>query len=224
MLMRLGAEPERVAKTSTRKPSYLLVGGQSMNRAIVCSVLAVTILAAGCVVGPDVGNPARVQPPGAMLDNPAFVPQSGDGYGLVFDRTYDVLQEFFDIAYSNRFDGRIETHPRILTGYADPWSAGLLGHEQNMEATLQTIRRRAVVTIRPAEAGGYYIDVQVLKELEDLPQPARSSTGSAVFRVEQPLERIEPLVEGVPEQSRWIPLGRDPELEQVILRRLQKAL
>ena len=44
------------------------------------------------------------------------------------------------------------------------------------------IRRYAVVKVIPAQCGGYWIDVAVYKELEDMRQPEHGTAGSAVFR------------------------------------------
>jgi hypothetical protein len=178
----------------------------------------------GCASGPLAENPLPVRPGlAAVGDNPLFVPQGPDGYALVFDRTYDVIDDYFDIAYSNRFDGRIESWPLITAGFVEPWGLPL-DRWQNLEATLQTIRRRAVVQIMPADSGGYHIDVQIYKELEDLPQPIHASTGAAVLRTDNPIERQYEVIDLTVGSHGWIPLGRDAHLEQVLLGRLKECL
>ncbi len=181
---------------------------------------------AGCISGPAPGNPVHVQPAFADVENPLFVPQpqGATGYNLVFDRVYDVLQERFDIARSNRFDGRILTAPRVSGGYADLPHLTLYDHYENLESTLQTIRRRAEVIISTADSGGYLIDVRVYKELEDLPQPIYSGTGAAVFRYESPIERVFEVVDQPILTHGWIPIGRDHALEQVLLAKIKGCL
>jgi RNA polymerase sigma factor (sigma-70 family) len=63
-------------------------------------------------------------------------------YARLFTRVHDVLGEFFEIGYANRYDGRIETLPRALPG----------------------TRCRALVSILVADDGGYEVDVIVWTE------------------------------------------------------------
>jgi hypothetical protein len=104
------------------------------------------------------------------------------------------------------------------------WVAGTPYWYQRLEATLQTIRRRGEVTIQPAEDGGFFVKVIISKELEDLPRPTRSTAGDAAFQsaitVERQFEVIDPTVF----ESTWIPLGRDGELEQLLLQRIKRCL
>ena len=183
---------------------------------------------AGCASGPLAGNPMFAAP-GTFhsdVENPLFLApgQTADGYNVVFDQVYDILDEYFDIAYANRFDGTIRTEPLLSAGYADIWRLNLYDHAENLEATFQTVRRFAAVRIFPADLGGYYVDVRVYKELEDLPQPLYSGTGAAIFRSEAPIERQFEVVAAPVLSFGWIPLGRDHSFEQVILSRLKDCL
>jgi hypothetical protein len=141
-------------------------------------------------------------------------------YAKVFEKIIDVLDDYWDIAYANRYDGRIETIPRVAPGIEQPWRPGSPDFNQRLLAFLQSIRHRAVVTITTADDGGYFIDVKVFKELEDVAQPIRSTAGASTFRqpstVERQFEVIEPAIYDV----NWIPIGRDYKLEQVILGRI----
>jgi hypothetical protein len=91
-----------------------------------------------------------------------------------------------------------------------------------VESTLQSIRRRAVVNVTPAE-GGYYIAVEVVKELEDAPGALGQSASSATFQQTNPLRRDLDLVVGQSAPQGWILLGRDELLEAELLGRLQAA-
>jgi len=65
------------------------------------------------------------------------------------------------------------------------------------------------------------VSVAVYKELEDLPGVAANSAGAATFSESTPLDRdLNPVV-GQSTPSIWIPVGRDPELEQSLLQRLK---
>jgi hypothetical protein len=157
---------------------------------------------------------------------PIWVPQRPEAYALVFDTVYDVLDEYFDIAYSNRFSGEIRTHPLVTAGYADGFGArlGWYDHYQNLESSLQSVRRIAFATITPATSGGYYIEVRVFKELEDLPRPSHASAGSASYRTDNPIERQYTVVDPYYVRRGWLPFGRDLALEQRILQRLKDCL
>jgi hypothetical protein len=78
------------------------------------------------------------------------------------------------------------------------------------------------VSITPSE-GGYLVAVEAFKELEDLAGLAAISSGGATFQESTPLQRDLNLVVGQSTPSGWIPLGRDIELEQDMLIRLQSA-
>lgn len=163
-------------------------------------------------------------PPGrgaAVATNPVFIPAQGDE--LVWERAVDVLHEYqFEIARENRLDGVIETHFKVGSGYLEPWQRDSIGHANLAESTLQSIRRRTYVSITPAD-GGYLIGVEAFKEIEDLPGLAANSAGGATFQESTPLQRDLNLVVGQSTASGWIPLGRDPALEQDMLARMQAA-
>jgi len=184
------------------------------------------LLASGCASGPAPGNPLIVGPNVQVseVENPLFVPQGPAGYVIVFDRTYDVISEYFHVQRSNRFDGLIKTWPLITCGYIDFPRLGLYDHDELLESTIQTVRRYAVARITPAELGGYLIDLHVYKELEDLAKPAHGGTGEAIIRINTPMERSYEVVDPLILSKGWIPLGRDHALERVILEKLRSCL
>ena len=88
---------------------------------------------------------------------------------------------------------------------------------------MQSIRRRAVVRVIPAE-GGFWIDLAVFKELENMRQPEQSTVGPGTFRYDQSLTRVVNPPKIVDPSLGWIPQGRDTALEQRILGQLQYRL
>jgi hypothetical protein len=89
---------------------------------------------------------------------------------------------------------------------------------------LQSIRRRATVRVIPA-TGGYLVEVVVLKELEDVNRPEQSNIAQSNFRHDGTLVRpTEPDNPSGVVTLGWIPLGRDPALEQEILIELQARI
>jgi hypothetical protein len=178
---------------------------------------------AGCATGPLQENPVHVRPEKAAAcygDSTIWLPQGPDSYGRVFEHVLDVVDDYFEIAYNNRYDGRIETFPRIAPGIGQPWKNGSPDPYQRLLATFQTIRYRGVVLIEPARDGGYWIDVKVYKELEDLEKPFNATAGAAVFRSDNTVERQFEVIDVASFESAWIPVGRDEKLEQAILERL----
>jgi hypothetical protein len=192
-----------------------------MWRTLLTASLAVCL--GGCATGPLQENPLLLRADAAAPGgNPVYVPlpPGSMAYGRLFEKVLDVLSDYWDIAYANRYDGRIETFPRTAPGIERPWRPGSPDLYQRLLAYLQTIRHRAIVVITTADDGGYFIDVKVYKELEDAPAPARYLPGVAAFRMDPTVQRqFEVLEAGVFEPASWIPIGRDTKLEQVLLER-----
>src|SRR5438094_5619297 len=102
------------------------------------------LLPSGCQTSSLVPNAALLRPdPTVCVENPIYVPLGPAAYGFVFEQVLDVLDDYFEIAYSNRYDGRIETFPRVSPGLEQPLKPGSPDLYQRLEATLQTMRRRA---------------------------------------------------------------------------------
>jgi hypothetical protein len=203
--------------------------GMMCRKLIIAWTGLLGTLAAGCVSASLLDNPIWIRPdPAVTVDNPVWVPSlgiDGDAYAQVFEKTLEIVGDYFEISYSNRSDGSIETFPSIAPGFERFFKPGSPDCYQRLEATLQTIRHRAQVFIQPAEDGGFFIKVVVYKELLDTPYPVRVLTGAAAFRpttdVDRQFEVIDPTVF---EPASWVPHGRDTELEQLILQRLKSCM
>ncbi|MBY0231214.1 MAG: hypothetical protein K2W96_18185 [Gemmataceae bacterium] len=196
-----------------------------MWRTILSAGLALGL--SGCVSGPMVENPAplRLAAP-ACAPNPGFVPQSQSAaaYARVFSRCLDVASDYFDLdpANTSRYAGVIRTFPRIAPGIEQPWKPGSPDFYQRLLAFTQTIRHRAIIEITTGQDGGYFVEVKVFKELEDLPAPSRATAGEATYRLLPTVERQFTVVEPGQFEPGWIPIGRDGPLEQVMLERITR--
>lgn len=159
-----------------------------------------------------------------VAGNPIFI--SAGNEDAVWERTVDVLHDYFDIARENRIIGSqpgvIETRWRVGASLLEPWHRDSHGLNNRVESTLQSIRRRATISVTPAQ-GGYLVGVEVLKEIEDLPGVANNTAGGATFHQADPLRRDLDLVTGQAGPSGWVPRGRDTLLENEMLRRMQLA-
>lgn len=151
---------------------------------------------------------------------------SGNTPDVVWERTVDVLHSYqFRVERENRPDGVIETDYQVGSGILEPWRHDSVGLRNRLESTLQSIRRRVLVSVSPAGSPGtMLVSVEVLREIEDLPGLAANSPGGATFQENTPLQRDLNLVVGQSTPSGWLPAGRDFELEQEILSRLQSVM
>ena len=163
--------------------------------------------------------------PRVVTENPLIIPSND--FELVWNKTIAVVDEYFEIANENRRSRKIITQPMISATLLEPWHVDTVGFSNRLEASLQTIRRFAVVTIVPiaeTQGGGYKVKVEVHKELEDMYKPDRQTGGRAVFANDFPVNRTREIVGPVPLGAGWIDRGRDSKLEQIILARIRAAL
>ena len=79
--------------------------------------------------------------------------------------------------------------------------------------------------MRVVPAGDHYqVDLQVFKELEDLPQPIGAGISGEILRHDSSLDIDQERPQLVQANKGWIPLGRDLLLEQQILKNIQTRL
>lgn len=179
------------------------------------------LLCVGC--GSFLGPLRGPAPPPLIIPNPAAIPARDDQF--VWLQAVDVVDDYFRIVteqpVQNRdgllLEGRIETAYRIGASYFEPWRRDTTPGFERLQSSLQTIRRRAIVSVRP-NGGGYDIEVIVLKELEDVDRSQRSGAAAATQRHDGTIVRTDSIVDAEQTTLGWIPQGRDPSLEQVILR------
>jgi hypothetical protein len=176
--------------------------------------------------------------PAIMLADPLRVPIADRDYA--WDQLVAVVEEYFKIEHEERVrlagdiltEGRIDTYPLTGATLLEPWHGDSVTYRDRLESTLQSIRRRCFIRVMP-EQEGYLIDLEVFKELEDLPRPSMSTVGAATFntsaaddRGTQPLPSFSQFsgVARGPRPINWIPQGRDVNLEQVMLAKIQARL
>lgn len=156
------------------------------------------------------------------VENPLLVPNTA--FEVVWNTAVKAVDEYFDIAFENRLSGRIVTQPALSPTLLEPWDGSTGGFRERLEATLQTMRRRGEVSVKPAPGGGFLVQVTVLKELEDLAKPTMQAAGRAVFNNDPSITRTREIVGPFPVPSGWIVRGRDPGLEGKILRKIRDRL
>jgi hypothetical protein len=178
----------------------------------------------GCASTP--GGPPVV----AVVENPVFV--QGKNHEMIWEQLVDVVDDYFDIAKEEPVRvigdtivrGRIATLP--LTGatvFDQLWRPDGVTAYERWEATLQSIRRYALISVSPTD-GGYFVDLQVFKEMEDVAQTEHATAGAATFRHDTSVERYSDALHSAPPTVGWIPLGRDIAVEQKMLAEIKARL
>jgi hypothetical protein len=182
---------------------------------------------------PIPGQPIPLPPQSAAppaFQNPIHVPVANDEQA--WEEIADVTSDYFQIARERRArrgigiqsEGFIETVPLGGATILEPHRPDSVGDFNRWESTLQTIRRRAIVRVTP-DAGGYLVGIEVQKELEDLPRPEQATAGASTLRTDGSLPPRDTYdISRTRESLVWIPLGRDPALEQEMLEEIRVRL
>jgi hypothetical protein len=204
-----------------------------MTRTLLRSWIAVALLpmlvaAAGCI---HRLLPAHVFPwhgplAAAPVANPVHVRATDREF--VWLQVVDTVDDYFKIAHEDRVrvvggvltEGRIDTFPTVGATVLEPWRPDSTAGFERLHSSLQSIRRRAELRVTPV-ADGYSIEVLVFKELEDVSRPEHATVGGATLRHDGTLVRASSSPGSEPATLGWIPLGRDPTLEQQILLEIQ---
>ncbi len=191
--------------------------------------------------GVEYTSPFGGSPPAMCLANPLPVPVVD--LDFAWEQIVAVVEENFKIQHEERVrlagdiltEGRIDTVPLISSTLMEPWRTDILTFRDRLESTMQSMRRRCYIRVIPVQ-GAFLVDLQVIKELEDLPQPTMAVNGLALFNMrDQGVDRVaDPLPSlanppGAPPHppvpvAGWIPQGRDVRLEQAMLAKIQARL
>lgn len=199
-----------------------------MRNAVAATLIAMGL--GGCCAGPEYTVPpncppqevAPVQVPVAVHANPIFIPIAD--HECAWEQVVDVVDDYFRIEHEEPVrvvgnlvtEGTLTTLPETSPTIFEPWRNDTVDPEQRMENTLQSMRRRAVVRVIPAQ-GGHMVDVQVFKDLEDKVKPEHATAGAATFRYDSTLTGIIDPIGGQPNTKGWIARGRDASLEQYMI-------
>jgi hypothetical protein len=158
-----------------------------------------------------------------------FVPTAN--HHFVWETVVDVVDDYFEIEREDpvRIEGGVPTEGRLDTFPIDPptvfepWRPDSGSSFDKLEDTLQSTRCRAVVRVRPDQAG-YWVNVVVYKELENLGRPALASAGAATFRNDTSLTRVVNPSTADQIELGWVCLGRNTAFEQRIVREIQARI
>jgi len=200
----------------------------SLSRRSLCrDLVACIVVGVPLVLAPAVGCSSLLYrfstvTPATCVANPISLPPAEDNF--VWLQVVDVVDDYFHIRseqpVQNRgdiiLDGRLETSYLAGASLAEPWRKDSTSGFERLQSTLQSIRRRAIVTVRP-QGAAYELEVVVQKELEDTDRSQFATEGAAAPRREVTINRTDDGIDDTPRTLGWITLGRDATLEQVIL-------
>jgi hypothetical protein len=115
--------------------------------------------------------PPPPPPMEAPVSETAIIRLPGTDYNATFDKALEVVRRYFDVSYTNRYEGRIETAP--LVG----WAGGVrsVGAAGELPKSGETVRHRAIIQITPLDAGGFSVSVRVLKDVNTRPGAANAT-------------------------------------------------
>ena len=187
----------------------------------IAGILCLPLLS-GCAGGMSSIRSGKIV--GVTAPNPLFVSTTNEDF--LWERMVETLEDFqFPIRRENRQSRVIETDYKVGASLFEPWHGDSVGFTNRLESTLQSVRRRVVVTMIPSDQQpGYTVSVEAYKEFEDLPGVAANSPGGATFLESKPLDRDLNLVVGQTAPSGWMWAGRDYQLEQSIVGQLSYLL
>jgi hypothetical protein len=197
------------------------------------------LLMAGCLGGPAYAPPPGVpmaggpmptgpmEPQFVLQNNPVFVPVQDPN--LIWDQLIDVVDDYFEVEREDRVrlvgdiltEGRVDTFPKVASTIFEPWNRDSVTFSERWQATLQSMRRQATIRVIPAE-GGFLVDVNVQRELEDVASPdAVVLSDNDELRNDNSIRRFGNRTPSSGQSLGWINKGHDIPLEQEIILQLQ---
>lgn len=191
---------------------------------LVLCVLVATPFAVGCHRLRKAVD-FRPAPPPALevpVSNPAYIGEVDPDF--LWRMVIDTLDDHFRIETEQPvrknqetiMEGRVTTYPEVSGTTFEPWRRDTSRGFERLQSTFQTIRRTATVRVIP-EATGYQINVEVIKEQEDVDQSQFATAGASAQRHDGSIVRNENLIRQLPLTLGWFEIGRDLDLERRIM-------
>ena len=194
-------------------------------KAALCSLGAVTVLT-GCqrflATCQDMAPAMFVPTVEVPVSNPARVGEMDPEF--LWLQVVDSVDDYFRVQseqwvrrdQQQWLEGRLTTYPEVSGTSFEPWRRESARGFERLQSTFQTIRRTATVRVVPEESG-FLIDVQVVKEQEDVDQAQASTAGSSAQRHDGTIVRNENQQRQLPVTLGWFEIGRDTDLERRIV-------
>ena len=167
--------------------------------------------------------------PPLFVPNPLDLPPGKDQF--IWSQVVDTVDDYFRVAREQPvqnsgglvLEGRLETSYQIGASILEPWRKDSTSGFERLQSTFQSIRRRAMITLRPSETG-YVLEVVVQKELEDTDRRQLANETTSSQRHDGTVVRRGGEGQTGPRTLGWIPLGRDSTLEQRLLHEIHRRV
>jgi hypothetical protein len=190
--------------------------GLGLRWIVICGL---ALLSAGCGqlayrLGTDI--------PPQYVPNPLDLPPVPADF--LWSQVVDAVDDVFRISREQPvvnqpgaiLEGRLETSYKVGGSILEPWRKDSSPGFERLQSTLQSIRRRAIVHVRP-HSNGYSVEIIVQKDLEDTDRTQYATETTAGQRHDgSRTSRVDDFDDN-PQTLGWIPLGRDTTLEQILL-------
>lgn len=162
--------------------------------------------------------PAGLSTMHLQLDRPEHIDR-------VWEAARDAVRDVgFKASVVDRSSGRFTTDALLSPHFFEFWRRDARTAYDRLESTIAPIRRKVEVSITPAdEPTAATLTVTVTRER--LSSPDRQFNESvAIFQFfGHVLPRADTGQPITPQQDRWVEIGRDPALEQYLIRRIVRA-
>ncbi|MBN1344717.1 MAG: hypothetical protein JXQ73_18640 [Phycisphaerae bacterium] len=176
------------------------------------SLLGGLVLLTGCVDPPSDYGPVQAD----------VVVSDGTDFDYLWESTLRTLRRVnLTPDRQDSREGIITTKPITSQQWFEFWRHDSLGPYQWVESSMHTTQRHAIVRIqRQPEPGHYRVSVEVEVFRYSAPERQVSTPSGALLMYSEKLpteqgERLQPM-----EDVHWVRLGRDPQLEGLLLRRI----
>ena len=182
---------------------------------IMISSLVLVVILAGC------SSPMPLPSDGKVIADENFL--------AVWDAAMEVLREYrFTVDRADKREGIITTFPLVSRHWFEFWRSDTTTARDTLEASLQTIYRRATVRIRPVapDSPYYSASVRISVSRSDRLNPQVTCTSEAydLFLSPEGVPRVESLtgLSGPIHTEGEVEIGRDKNLEKIIQDRINR--
>lgn len=192
---------------------------------IGCLLLCVLIGIGGCqrfAINPFDAGRATPPPITVPISNPTNIGQVDPDF--LWRMIVDTVDDHFRIENEqpvrrdnvNWLEGRLTTYPEVSGTIFEPWRRDTTRGFERLQSTFLTVRRTTTIRVVP-EPTGYQLEVEVLKEQEDVDQSQFATAGASAQRHDGGIVRNENQLRHLPVTLGWYEIGRDRLLEQQIM-------
>ncbi len=175
------------------------------------------VIFSGWIILPATGCTRPTEPVGATLAR--IDAQTPESYNQLYDAAAESLRrQWFRLDRQDRTNGIVTTFPETSANWFEVWRPQPSPGYYWWEANLATVQRQATVRIEPAaDQGTYDLTIEVKRLRYSLPERQVDNPAAAQRLYSNAAPTSEGRTERASQTARWIPLGRDAEMEERLL-------